>query len=867
MRILASFFTLVPLAGALALVASMEGCRSRAYNKQASTGGAFNPQNADREPLPANASWDEVRVAREKLYSDYLMRTEKGPNGAVGEAKDVNWFHSMPLGLQGIPQLVLQVAAEAYPDIWGTAEAGGIGSVLGVGPHPMDFNTVDNNPKGAWLGWGTSLKKEGRHALPYGFVSYPDISGDPGSIAGTQNTFFSCAACHTSRVVTKVNGKPAIRYYMGGAGTEIEAQKFASLVMKTAAKLTNLNDKSTLDANGVFDPTKVKPNLPAVGKFLWRLGFYDCKKYRPNEKDGEKQCSEEKRRILGTDFLDKLIAHFNKGNKEENDSYFNETDKAMTLDAVRESILETLGGNPSKPFCGVKPPNPNTIPALKLVKVLVGAGAKVRIQLVELGYRFAYRPAGQASENTTARLQGWMAQEGTKTPPHLTDNRSGQMDAFGLVQGVTYLNAMRPDLLMFKYMSPDQLANVEAQYGKGSDGSAGVQNYDTVVANRWAANQQVQESSACRDGEFNKNVASWIFQNAALSDIKNMYRSGDEYHANWDGNQGAGARVLASGLSSVGDPLKVFTEIHETQNAFINNLPAPPYPFEDAQANKYLDANAAGASKKDDFYASALRGQALFNMENDKGEKSSCVSCHRPRNPDIYDTGTDINRAMAVFSDEMRSSLIALTTAACKAGKARVAAGKPWIASALDGNGEYWCELVDGKKPNGAKGYMDDVFRPIRGTQNPKEVPGYKADPLYAVWQDAPYFHNGSVPTLWELMMSKSDRDAALAARGTPNKFVRGNIAYDMKWGGFQAVRPNPADYPGCNPNEQGNNAATCANVYATQFDVTQRGNSNAGHEFFHKDYKEVNGKWIGVAGTEFTAEEKQDVLNYLKLR
>jgi len=44
------------------------------------------------------------------------------------------------------------------------------------------------------------------------------------------------------------------------------------------------------------------------------------------------------------------------------------------------------------------------------------------------------------------------------------------------------------------------------------------------------------------------------------------------------------------------------------------------------------------------------------------------------------------------------------------------------------------------------------------GMQNlDREKPGYYAPPLYGVWSTAPYFHNGSVPNLWEVLKS-SDR-------------------------------------------------------------------------------------------------------------
>ena len=62
-------------------------------------------------------------------------------------------------------------------------------------------------------------------------------------------------------------------------------------------------------------------------------------------------------------------------------------------------------------------------------------------------------------------------------------------------------------------------------------------------------------------------------------DIKSVNWATERYHANWDGNQGASSRTLASGASATGDPRMVNVRIHEPLNPFIDNLPPPPYPF------------------------------------------------------------------------------------------------------------------------------------------------------------------------------------------------------------------------------------------------------------------------------------------------
>jgi cytochrome c peroxidase len=103
---------------------------------------------------------------------------------------------------------------------------------------------------------------------------------------------------------------------------------------------------------------------------------------------------------------------------------------------------------------------------------------------------------------------------------------------------------------------------------------------------------------------------------------------------------------------------------------------------------------------------------------------------------------------------------------------------------------------------------------------------GYANMPLDGVWLRAPYLHNGSVPTLRDLLEPGKNR---------PVKFYRGNDLYDPKNVGF--VSTESQDKSG--------------KAYFL-FDTTIPGNGNKGHE--------------GRAyGTELRSEEKEALLEYLK--
>jgi hypothetical protein len=102
---------------------------------------------------------------------------------------------------------------------------------------------------------------------------------------------------------------------------------------------------------------------------------------------------------------------------------------------------------------------------------------------------------------------------------------------------------------------------------------------------------------------------------------------------------------------------------------------------------------------------------------------------------------------------------------------------------------------------------------------------GYANAPLDGVWLRAPYLHNGSVPTLRDLLEKVEAR---------PPRFYRGNDVYDLQRVGFVS------------------DVASIEDRKFFLYDVTLPGNANVGHE--------------GRAyGTELSAPEKDALVEYLK--
>jgi cytochrome c peroxidase len=98
---------------------------------------------------------------------------------------------------------------------------------------------------------------------------------------------------------------------------------------------------------------------------------------------------------------------------------------------------------------------------------------------------------------------------------------------------------------------------------------------------------------------------------------------------------------------------------------------------------------------------------------------------------------------------------------------------------------------------------------------------GYNAPFLDGIWLRAPYLHNGSVPTLHDLLKLVAER---------PTVFWRGYDLYDPVEVGFVSQGPE-------------------AQRIGTRLDVSSKSGGNQGHEF----------------GTALSAKDKGSLLEYLK--
>ena len=190
--------------------------------------------------------------------------------------------------------------------------------------------------------------------------------------------------------------------------------------------------------------------------------------------------------------------------------------------------------------------------------------------------------------------------------------------------------------------------------------------------------------------------------------------------------------------------------------------------------------------------AAADRGAALF--------KTHCESCHalggsRSAMPALTEVGTDPNRAQS-FAQPIGSQPfdVALGT------------------------------LLNRVKLQTAQdiGITADQQKAMEGRRAAqwRTTGRYPARPLTGIWASAPYLHNGSVPTLHDLLLPPAER---------PVTFYVGSVEYDAAKLGFVST-----EQPGM-----------------FLFDTRLPGNGNGGHTY----------------GTQLSPAERASLLEYLKQR
>ena len=232
-------------------------------------------------------------------------------------------------------------------------------------------------------------------------------------------------------------------------------------------------------------------------------------------------------------------------------------------------------------------------------------------------------------------------------------------------------------------------------------------------------------------------------------------------HLHWDGdNDSVDERNLSAGLGAGITPVTVDHAALKRVRDWIWTLPPPSYPYP-------VDA------------ALAARGAAVYRQQ--------CVSCHGDHR---FRTGIVAGDRIGQVEDidHIRTD-----------------------RSRLD---SYTATFA----LNQYALFPDSPYRFKRF----RKTHGYANQPLDGIWLRGPYLHNGSVPTLRDLLNPPAQR---------PAMFYRGNDVYDAAGVGFVS-----------NVEEAGGRRFT-------RYDTTLPGNGNMGHEY----------------GTTLSDTDKAAIVEYLK--
>lgn len=149
-----------------------------------------------------------------------------------------------------------------------------------------------------------------------------------------------------------------------------------------------------------------------------------------------------------------------------------------------------------------------------------------------------------------------------------------------------------------------------------------------------------------------------------------------------------------------------------------------------------------------------------------------------------------------------------------------VAMGLAWVTAFVERRA-----YADAGIPLDQQGRMNGFDLPI----GVRELRAYKARPLAGVWATPPFLHNGSVPTIYQLLSPQDERAIT---------FYRGTFDYDPQHLGYKTET-----FPG-----------------GFLFDTRIAGNRNSGHEF--RDGPQGN----GVIGRLLQPSERWALLEYLKV-
>lgn len=157
---------------------------------------------------------------------------------------------------------------------------------------------------------------------------------------------------------------------------------------------------------------------------------------------------------------------------------------------------------------------------------------------------------------------------------------------------------------------------------------------------------------------------------------------------------------------------------------------------------------------------------------------------------------------------------------------------------------EWAYNLATGFRDNKIKASMKQGDYDPDTTDNPvASLSAYKARPLNGIWATGPYLHNGSVPTLYDLLLPKKAPGDPEGGEYRPDEFEVGSREFDPEKVGLKS-----SGYGGFLFNTKGIRDDTGGYT---------KGNSNAGHEYGARRVADESDERVDQKTRELCADPK----------
>lgn len=258
----------------------------------------------------------------------------------------------------------------------------------------------------------------------------------------------------------------------------------------------------------------------------------------------------------------------------------------------------------------------------------------------------------------------------------------------------------------------------------------------------------VNSYNAAQDGFFTRLFASFILPDSpGITDFMSVWEQ-DKRKAEWD--ESHQTLINGGGQWNGNIPIPIYRNLAAQSTLGLSNIDIRVSAF----AVDLLDKLPATVYPFDVNVALAKQGEHLF-AEN-------CAQCHQPHNGKVYDNlNVNLDRSYVVNWLIRRGGISGFNDTC-----------SPSTSVVMNGVASKPCAEFDGVSLEGKK----DLIISPNGQHH-----GYNARPLSGIWAQAPYLHNGSVPTVYHLLVPAE----------RPTSFIKSRLEYDQKNLGFAWTAPS----------------------------------------------------------------------------